>query len=355
VQQYSFDINRELPGNIAVGFEYSGATIRNLGLGGANDATLNINQLDPSHLALGSALTAAGAQPVLRPPAGPGRRVNSPTITRAQLLRPFPQFGNILMRQNTGGKSQYHAAIFKFEKRMSNGWGGRINYTYSRLKDNFSSPRRTPTRGQRQRAERVRPGRRVRSQHPRRAAQAGAVAHVGSCRSARASAGRPAGVAAAILGDWTISSIIAFESGFPISVSNNSNNLERLLPDAAPEPRQRTRRPAAAARTASPRQNPGLWLTRPAFSDPGLYQLGTATPHARRRAHAAPQQLGLRGHQGHPPGRPRPRADPLRGAEHHQHGEDAGPNTSFGGAHVRPHHDQRGFMRLTQLMFRLSF
>ena len=30
VQQYSFDINRELPGNIAIGFEYVGATGRDL-------------------------------------------------------------------------------------------------------------------------------------------------------------------------------------------------------------------------------------------------------------------------------------------------------------------------------------
>ena len=34
VHQYSVDINRELPGNIAVGFEYVGATGRDLGLGG---------------------------------------------------------------------------------------------------------------------------------------------------------------------------------------------------------------------------------------------------------------------------------------------------------------------------------
>ena len=40
------------------------------------------------------------------------------------------------MRQNTGGRNQYHAGIVKFEKEMSNGWGGRINYTYSRLMDN---------------------------------------------------------------------------------------------------------------------------------------------------------------------------------------------------------------------------
>ncbi|HWI19731.1 MAG TPA: TonB-dependent receptor, partial [Vicinamibacterales bacterium] len=135
VQQYSLDINRELPGNIAIGFEYSGATGRNLGLGGANDsATLNINQLDARHLALGAALNDQVPNPFFG--TGTGFAPNSATISRAQSLRPFPQFGNILMRQSTLGKNQYHAAIVKFEKRMSNGWGGRVNYTWSRLKDN---------------------------------------------------------------------------------------------------------------------------------------------------------------------------------------------------------------------------
>ena len=51
------------------------------------------------------------------------------------MLRPFPQFANITMRQSSLASNQYHAAIFKFEKRVNNGWGGRINYTYSRLED----------------------------------------------------------------------------------------------------------------------------------------------------------------------------------------------------------------------------
>ena len=65
-------------------------------------------------------------------PAGQGKSVTSATIQRRELLRPFPQFNDILMRQATLGESQYHAAVLKFEKRISNGWGGRVNYTYSR-------------------------------------------------------------------------------------------------------------------------------------------------------------------------------------------------------------------------------
>ena len=41
------------------------------------------------------------------------------TIEIGQLLRPFPQFGNVNMSQGTGAHSQYHAAIFQLRKRIT--------------------------------------------------------------------------------------------------------------------------------------------------------------------------------------------------------------------------------------------
>ena len=67
IHQYSVDIARELPGNIAIGFEYVGATGRDLNLGGSNDGVININQVPTQYLSLGAALTRPGAEPVLRP------------------------------------------------------------------------------------------------------------------------------------------------------------------------------------------------------------------------------------------------------------------------------------------------
>ena len=165
----------------------SGATGRDLGLGGSNDGIININQLDPRYLALGPALLDQVPNPFFGLPnvtsAAPFPRARAPTsatIQRRELLRPFPQFNDILMRQSTLGKSQYHAAIFKFEKRMSNGWGGRINYTYSRLKDNqFGETNFFSTHGRRcdrRNAERLRPRRRVHHRPARRAAQADVLA-----------------------------------------------------------------------------------------------------------------------------------------------------------------------------------
>ena len=356
VHQYSFDINRELPGNMAIGFEYSGSTIRNASLGGANDATLNINQLDPSLLSLGSALQQQVPNPFFGLPQGQGVSVNSPTISRAQLLRPYPQFLNILMRQNTQGRSQYHAAILKFEKRMSNGWGGRVNYTWSRLNDNFFAETNTysTVNGNAQNAYDL---------GPEYARSILDVPHklvlspIFQLPFGEGKRWASSGAAAAILGDWTISSIIAFESGFPVSVSNNSNNN-----NAAFFLMQRPNLTGADAATTGGRsdriftaQNSGTWLDPAAFSNPGLFQLGNAprtlenvrTPHRNNWDFVATKDIRL-------PGRARAqiRYEVLNITNTVK---VAGPNTSFGAATFGRITTQRGFMRLTQLMFRLSF
>jgi trimeric autotransporter adhesin len=136
IQQYSVDVERQVGSSVAIGAKYIGVTGRDLGLGGSNDAVLNINQLDPSYLSLGNALLDQVSNPFFALPAGQGFAVTSRTVQRRQLLRPFPQFGDLLMRQSTLGRSQYHAAVLTATKHVTNGWGGRISYTFSRRRDN---------------------------------------------------------------------------------------------------------------------------------------------------------------------------------------------------------------------------
>jgi hypothetical protein len=135
VQQFSVDLQRELPGNQAITISYTGARGDHLGLGGSNDAAININQLDPKYLALGAALTQQVPNPFFGV-AGAGPFSASATLSRQQLLRPYPQFGNINAGRVLEGKNQYHAAVIEWSKRMVHGFGGRVSYTYSNLKDN---------------------------------------------------------------------------------------------------------------------------------------------------------------------------------------------------------------------------
>jgi hypothetical protein len=147
VQQYSVDVQRELPGHMAITIGYVGATGRDIGFGGTSEATtININQIDPAVarqlFPLGSGWDPAKLRESIPNPffgiAAAGELGGSPTIQRGQLLRPFPEFGDVLKQETTAGsRRQYHAATFILEKRTGSGlWGGRLSYTFSNTKDN---------------------------------------------------------------------------------------------------------------------------------------------------------------------------------------------------------------------------
>src|SRR5262249_51731925 len=134
VQQYSVDIQRELPGNMSIKIGYVGARSDHLGLGGSVDTPVNINQVDPKYLSRGSALTERVSNPFLGRPELAGSILGSSTsLPRNQLLRPYPQFLDINARQVTEGVSRYNAAVIEWTRPLTHGWGGRVSYTYSVL------------------------------------------------------------------------------------------------------------------------------------------------------------------------------------------------------------------------------
>ena len=53
-----------------------------------------------------------------------------------QQLKPFPQFGNVVMISPTFGASEYHGVNFKLEKRYADGLQFSTNYTFARAIDN---------------------------------------------------------------------------------------------------------------------------------------------------------------------------------------------------------------------------
>jgi hypothetical protein len=151
VHQYSADVQRELPGNMAVTIGYIGATGRDIGFCGTDSrgggpCFININQIDPALarqlFPLGSGWDAAALRASVPNPffdiAAAGELGTSPTIQRGQLLRPFPEFGDIRMRESTAGsKRQYNALSIELDKRTgASNWGGRFSYTFSHTMDN---------------------------------------------------------------------------------------------------------------------------------------------------------------------------------------------------------------------------
>src|SRR5205823_2865626 len=65
--------------------------------------------------------------------------LGDPTITRAQLLKPFPQFTTVSYFRNNVGNTNYNAFQAKVEKRFSRGLSLLASYTRSKLIDEASS------------------------------------------------------------------------------------------------------------------------------------------------------------------------------------------------------------------------
>ena len=117
VHQYRSTYNASSAGNMALTIGYMGATGRDLGFAGTNNVGLNINQIDPDLArrlfpGIGGGWNAAALrQPVANPFFGipqAGELAARETVPLGQLLRPFPQFGNVNVFERTdGGKRQY--------------------------------------------------------------------------------------------------------------------------------------------------------------------------------------------------------------------------------------------------------
>jgi hypothetical protein len=235
VHQYSVDMQRQLPGDMSFGVTYMGATGRHLTWG----TSVNINQVDPRFIGLNNVngrneLTANVPNPFFGNPAA-GPLASRATLPRNQLLRPYPQFENVTMTQSTLASSQYHAGVIQLTKRATGWWGGRISYTYSRLHDNQFGQGNYYTSA---------PG--ILNQYTAVPwsdyfdpdAEYGrslldsphklVASPIFRLPFGEGNRWLTSGVGNWLAGGWTVSFVIQMQSGFPIGVSQNTNNTNLL-------------------------------------------------------------------------------------------------------------------------------
>src|SRR5262249_58809989 len=86
-EQWNFNIQRELPGTVLLEAGYAGSH------GLKFPTNLTMNQLPASRLALGNSLRDQVPNPFLGKISS--GILSTPTVARALLLRPFPQFDNV--------------------------------------------------------------------------------------------------------------------------------------------------------------------------------------------------------------------------------------------------------------------
>jgi hypothetical protein len=133
--QWNLNIQRELPGRFLVEVGYVGThgfqLMRN------DEGGLDLDQLDPKYMALGSSLNDLVPNPFFG-------QVNNGVlataqVSRMQLLRPYPQFTSVIPLYSSGASSTYNALQVSFSKRYSHGLQLEGSYTWSKTLDNAMS------------------------------------------------------------------------------------------------------------------------------------------------------------------------------------------------------------------------
>lgn len=131
--QWSFDIQRELPGNLLFEIGYTGNANRRLPI------TYNLNYLPTSELgrrtATGQIDTVYYTAQIPNPMAGliPNNgALNGPTIQRQLLAYAYPQFNGANISDIPIGKAQYHGMNVKITRRFSNGLSFLSSYSIAK-------------------------------------------------------------------------------------------------------------------------------------------------------------------------------------------------------------------------------
>jgi hypothetical protein len=274
MQQWSIDVQRELGAGMAFKIGYLGSKGADLRHGGTADAEVNINQLDPSFLSLGSALNQAVPNPFFGNPAF-GSLSTSATIPRGQLLRPYPQFRDVWARKLTDGESRYHALRVEFEKKFRQ-WGARVNYTYSSYKANVLE---SNTRVSDEEFQAFNSYDLERDDLPTGRIDSPNWLNLNGLYRFPSPDG---GAAEAILGGWSASVTTIIRSGFPLTIKQSSNNLgsqfgyDHQRPNLVGDPS-----------VSDPRSNYDQFINPAAFANAAAFTFGN-TPSTLTDQRTAP-------------------------------------------------------------------
>jgi hypothetical protein len=214
-------VQRELGANVAIEAAYTGSRITRVGL-----PDTNLNQLTVEQLAEGAPLL----QRVPNPFFGQIPRSSSlgdPTITRAQLLKTYPQYTTVSLYRHNVGTTIYHGFYAKLEQRLTNGLSWLVSYTRSKLMDDassvFDASILTGPVANYPVADSF--NRRLERDY-----STGDIPHCfvasgvwdlpwGASRRRQAS-----GMLGALVNDWTVTGVVTLQSGVPLAIGQTTNN-----------------------------------------------------------------------------------------------------------------------------------
>jgi hypothetical protein len=264
-QQWNVSLQRELTRNTNIEVAYVGSTITRVGLPDSN-----LNQLTVEQLAIGTPLLALVPNPFF----GTIPRSSSlgdPTISVAQLMKPFPEYTTVALYRNNTGTQNYHGLTLKFQQRYARGLSYLISYTRSRLMDDagsvFDPGILTGPQATFQVADSF-------DQARERDYSTGDIPHLFVASTAwdvPIGAGRAValrGVLGTLASDWSVSAIVTLQSGSPVAVTQTNSNAFAGFG---------TQRPNLIGDPRLDERTPARWFNTNAFALAPQFTLGSAS------------------------------------------------------------------------------
>ncbi|MFN0101939.1 MAG: carboxypeptidase regulatory-like domain-containing protein [Bryobacteraceae bacterium] len=132
----NFSLQRELPGRFKGDFTYF------VNLGRDMEYTRDLNQIDPQYRYGSQAAfyNQATTNPFFNystPDKFPGQLRSQRTVSRLQLLRPYPQYASISQQFTPGIDNRYQALQIRMQRAYSNGLSVLFAYNYNRERNTF--------------------------------------------------------------------------------------------------------------------------------------------------------------------------------------------------------------------------
>jgi hypothetical protein len=224
IQQYSIDVQRELPGNLALEVAYIGSHSTDLALGSGQ---ININALNPTYLSQG---TTALTTPVANPYAGviTTGTLSQSTIPAFYLLLPYSAYGAINEIYGPQNHASYNSMVIKAQKRLSHGLILLSAFTWSKNQDESNNPA----------GNYLNSGAQGYPQNPYDVAAEYSLSNFDTPLRWTTSLsydlpfgkGRPfansSRLVDAVVGGWTVNSVIIYQTGFPLQIYQNDSNSQ---------------------------------------------------------------------------------------------------------------------------------
>lgn len=240
-----------------------------VGSHGVNQAiNISMNQLPVQLFSLGAALNEQVPNPFLGL-VDRGTFAN-PTLSRGQLLRPFPQFTDVQNNYQTSGSMSYNSLQAKVERRFADGFSLLLAYTWSKNIGNVG--------------ERYHIGTGVANQYDLDAERGLSPLDIphrltitylyelpfGRGKTLLSGA---SGLLGALVSGWQVNGVTTFQSGTPLSITTPVNQLGF---GAGSRPNNNGR----SAKLPSSERTPDRWFDTSVFSQPAPFTFGNTTRYS---------------------------------------------------------------------------